>query len=364
MALRWEEAMRWTRTLVPLLVGALGLLISGCQGTLPRQFVLVSTEARGDPNGVRVSSCVSPMGTGWRCNTIEDEGGLQQGQRARPFTPPGIVANPELYVVTWWGGQPGFNNLHFAVSEDGNAWDIANAFMLVGSAQVDDESRPAVAFHPDTRDWFVVFRDALSEELTLARFSIRCRPAAGSACQTDGRGVTEYTVSPVGTVTGLGVTSPQPPAVSYVEDSLVVAFRDGAGLLRTLLSTDGGTTFTPPPGNVATTNGAPVRSDTAPAMHNSVGTLFLATTDQARVPGSTDIRGWTSRDGLAWTPVSSLNAGSSLLSSYEPAIAGPQSEQVLAYPTPGQTTTTVAVGGGSLTLQTGTHRSVGLAHGP
>ncbi len=338
-------------------------LVRGVAQT-PTQSVLVSTEARPMASGVIVNTFAFPPGGGVIDGHIEGEGGVLLTERARPFTAAGISANRDLFVAGYWGGQPGFNSLHLYASENGRIWSRAGNFLLAASSQIDDDSRPSLTYWPASNTWFVAFRDASNELIQISEFDIRCLSAGGGRCQQDNRGVTAYTSTLV-SQTNTGLAASRPPTLSYVDGNLVLAFVAPLGATVSVSTSPDGAAFSAPV--AATSGGSPIICNAgAPYLNNNLGTLFLATAME-RSGGISDIQLWRSlaANGTAWTPVRTISSvGNTSLGRISPAIAGPESEMIVAHRTHGQDSTTVLIGGGTLTLSTDTSRSVSLAHGP
>jgi hypothetical protein len=295
---------------------------------------------------------------------IEPFGGISRTALARSSTPPGIAANAEMYVAAWWGGFPGFNHLWIAASENGRSWSDGASFFIANPQHIDARSRPSVTYFPPRRSWFVAYRHADTGGIHIVEFDIRCRLLPGGGpCEIDGAGATVFAYTQLTNPLEVGL-SRHAPALSHLGDRLVLAFTAAASSNVVVTTSGDGTAFTP--AVAATAGGAPINSASgAPFLHNSLGTLFLAVTDNPPT-STTDIAILSSTDGVTFVGVRRIpRVGNPLVGGdIDAAVTGPPSELIVAHRTHLQSTTTVWLDGGSTTLPTDTHLGVGLAFGP
>lgn len=367
-----------------IISGAIMLLGAGCAQLrtstprLPVRTVMVSTASGNFAVDVRTD--VFPSGGGHVTGRIEGEGGIANSDLARPSTPPGISANADLYVAANWGGYPGYNALFLWVSEDGQLWSAAGKHLIAGSGQIDKDSRPSVTFFPKTKTWFVAFRDASnSGAINVAEFDVQCMKDARGNCQFDTRNGKRFSSNLRRLMNDIGPRTSRPPTISYLGDSVLIAFVEttqNAGSVIRIIPALNGNVFT----GALTANGPSglLRSRAgAPSFYNSLGTLFLATAEPAA--NKVAISVLRAVDRLQWVEVrnvpdlidiSRISSGS-----VDPAIAGPESEMTIAYPTvetdqiTGQSRigTAVLLSGRStnpMFIATDTPHSVGISHGP
>ncbi|MEK7724719.1 MAG: hypothetical protein AAB336_10250, partial [Acidobacteriota bacterium] len=159
------------------------------------------------------------------------------------------------------------------------------------------------------------------------------------------------------------------PSRSFVEGTLVLAFIPLSSTTLSVATSTNGITFTSP--TRALVNGTPITCDAgAPYINNMLG-LFLATAEVKTVtPSSTgiDIKLFSSRDGINWTLMRTIDSGTGTSTgTVNPAIAGPESEMLVAYRTDGQRATSVRRSGGignPQSFPTDTDGSVSFAWGP
>ncbi|MEZ5833379.1 MAG: hypothetical protein R3D05_19565 [Dongiaceae bacterium] len=256
--------------------------------------------------------------------------------------------------------------LQVFVSEIGRAetWTNAGVLPVAASSQINEASRPALTYFPGINIWSYAFRDANNGSIVVGRIGIAPTGAV------DGRGISTYVATDLGVVT-TPFTSTAPPALSYVDGSLVLAFLDSSGKVSVAMSTTG-VAFGPSvlattpitqaqaPGttNIATDAGGPYLSHVVSGI-----ALAAAKIDQQ---GSVDIHVMESAGGVAFT--SSIadieNVASALPFPVEPSIAGPVSEMVIAHRRPSAMGTIATVNGGDFLLDTMTNRAVGAASGP
>jgi hypothetical protein len=361
---------------ISVLTTILFILMSSCgqQIVIPTQGLMVSVPDQTPTEGGFIKTVTFLSNIGGEESHIEGLGGRTITEGSKPGTAPGISANKDIYVVTYWGGQPGFNHLHFFVSEKGQIWNRAGEDFTSGSSQIDSESRPSLTFFHPTRTWFVAFRDT-SNIIQVAQFNIECTRDSRGDCEQEGRGsesITKFRISRTGNVINTGLNTLRAPTLSFRDNNLILAFVPAGSDSLSIATSSNGTTFSSPV--AATVNGSPILCNAgAPYFHNSVGTLYLAT-PEIRTGGSTTassnavdikISSSASPDGVNWTPVRTIDSGTGAAGGMvNPAIAGPESEMLVAFRTNGQSGTTVVRGsGGPSNFATETNEGVGLAWG-
>lgn len=346
--------------------------MSNCrQVSVPTQGIMVSTSDTQLSSGGTVKTIAFLSDRPVEQGHIEGLGGMIN-EGARPGTAPAISANSNFWVVAYWGGEPSFNFLHFFVSETGRLWNRAGRDFTTGSSQLDNNSRPSLTFFPPTQKWFITFRDS-TNAIQIAQFEIRCVSAQGGGCEEEtrieGESIKKFTISRIGDVTNTGLTTQRAPSLSFVEGTLVLAFIPLNSTTLSVATSTNGITFTSP--TRALVNGTPITCDAgAPYINNMLG-LFLATAEVKTVtPSSTgiDIKLFSSRDGINWTLMRTIDSGTGTSTgTVNPAIAGPESEMLVAYRTDGQRATSVRRSGGignPQSFPTDTDGSVSFAWGP
>ncbi len=346
--------------------------MSNCrQVTVPTQGIMVSTSDSPQSSGGTAQTFAFLPDVPVQQGHIEGLGGMIN-EGARPGTAPAISANANIWVVAYWGGAPGFNFLHFFVSENGRLWNRAGKDFTTDSSQLDDNSRPSLTFFQPTQTWFVAFRDS-SNVIQIAQYEIRCVPAQGGGCEEEsrvgGESIKRFISSRVGNVINTGLTTHRAPTLSFVDGTLVLAFTPLNSATLSVATSINGTAFTTP--TPALVNGSPITCDAgAPYLNNMLG-LFLATAEVKTLTPSSigiDIKILSSRDGLNWTLIRIIDSGNGTATgTVNPSIAGPESEMIVAYRTDGQRETSVRRSGGignPQSFPTDTLGSVGLAWGP
>jgi len=256
-----------------------------------------------------------------------------------PGVPAGLGSSNDLFVLAWFDPA---GMLTTATSTDGLNWRGATTH---GTFSVDLQSRPAVAFDFRNETFFVAFRG--SDGMFRV---IRVMPAGGA----------------VVTVPGLA-PSTSAPALTWVNDTFVLAFPDAMNRVRILRSPDG-VTWPANGGAIATnSSGAPIVAADAASLFltNSLGTLFM--TVKGLPQGQTLHRGavrvFSSADALTWTLERNLVPTSP--SSRGAAVAGSGSEQVVVDSAPSQMTEVWFNNTQVRSFQTGTaDYEVTAAHGP
>jgi hypothetical protein len=207
--------------------------------------------------------------------------------------------------------------------------------------------------------------------------------------QRDSRGERIFTAADLqrpgtGTVTRVDTrfATTRPPALSYIGNTLVLAFTaDGIVNIATPVNPPG----SPPPdpssnpyipsfvGSVPATTtvgaaqpGSPgaVQADAgAPYLHHVLENIYLAAARRSP-QGSVDIQVLGSGDGLAWNTEVATIRGITASQPVDPSIAGPPSQMVVAYRATAAAGTVVWVNGGTFSLDTRTVQAVGAAFGP
>jgi hypothetical protein len=354
---------------IPLfLITILCVLMPGCGGTIPvpptvpTQGIMVSTQDPPTSSGGTVETVAFLPNVPVVQGNVEGEGGrINEG--ARPATAPGISANSDIYVVAYWGSAPGFNNLLFFVSETGRLWNRAGSDLIAGASEIDNDSRISLTFFEPTQTWFVAFRDT-SDLIQIAQYRIGCLRAPTGDCRQESRVITAYTVGRIGNVVNTGLTTDRAPTLSFVGNNLVLAFVPPGTNAVSIATSPDGNTFTAPRGTGVLCDAG------APYLNNMLG-LYMATAEVR-----TDIRGssavhikiLTSTDGLTWRTVRIIDSGANpATGTVNPAIAGPESDMLVAYRTEGQSATSVRRNGGSgqpSVIQTNTNGSFSLTWGP
>jgi hypothetical protein len=256
-----------------------------------------------------------------------------------PGVPAGLGSSNDTFLLARFA--PG-GVLTTTTSTDGLTWAGATTH---GAFPVDLQSRPAVAYDFRNRTWFAAFRR--SDGMFVV---VRVMPAGGT---------------PV-TVPGLA-PSTSAPALTWVNDTFVLAFPDAMNRVRILRSPDG-VTWPATGGAIATdASGAPIVAADAASLFltNSLGTLFM--TVKGLPQGPTLHRGavrvFSSADALTWTLERNLVPTSP--SSRGAAVAGPESEQVVVDSAPSQMTEVWFNNTQVRSFQTGTtDYEVTAAHGP
>jgi hypothetical protein len=259
-----------------------------------------------------------------------------------PGVPAGLGSSNDMFMLAWFDPA---GTLTTATSTDGLNWVGATTH---GMFQVDLQSRPAVAYDSRNRTWFVAFRG--SDGMFVVT---RVLPLGGAAV----------------TVPGLA-PSTSAPALTWVNDTFVLAFPDAMNRVRILRSADG-VTWPANGGAIATdVTAAPivpiVAADAASLfLTNSLGTLFMTVKglDQGMTLHRGAVRVFSSADALTWTLERTLLPTSP--SSRGAAVAGPGSEQVVVDSAPSQMTEVWFNNTQVRSFQTGTtDYEVTAAHGP
>jgi hypothetical protein len=350
----------------------------------PKQVVLASTQAAGISQGVVVGTYSIPSGVqnfGIDSSVVIPDGGILVTERARPFTPPAIAANDSIFVAYYWGGQPGFNHARVFTSESARfqswtrpVWNPPGSDFLAASSDIDDNARPSLTFFPATGTWFFAYRSANTGTILVYQLLIR------DTGNFDSRGGRIFQVRPI-TQMDTGVATPRPPALSFIGTSLVLAFIGQGGVVNvtTPSNSPAGSdpfnspfmpTFKPAAAATTTVRAAQARNSTsvlsdggAPYLHNILDNIYLATARSAQ-QGGVDVHVLQSGDGATWnTEVFNFHATAD--APVDPSIAGPVSQMVVAYRGAAATGTTVNInGGGTVTLDTQTDRSVAGTYGP
>jgi hypothetical protein len=307
------------------------LLLAGCATPLPERYAVAATSVS-TPSVIH--TYVSPDGVRW-----SGRGAGSATLAVMPGVPAGLGSSNDTFLLARFA--PG-GVLTTATSTDGLTWAGATTH---GAFPVDLQSRPAVAYDFRNRSWFAAFRR--SDGMFVV---VRVMPAGGT---------------PV-TVPGLA-PSTSAPALTWVNDTFVLAFPDAMNRVRILRSPDG-VTWPANGGAIATdASGAPIVAADAASLFltNSLGTLFM--TVKGLPQGPTLHRGavrvFSSADALTWTLERNLVPTSP--SSRGAAVAGPESEQVVVDSAPSQMTEVWFNNTQVRSFQTGTtDYEVTAAHGP
>ena len=331
-----RKASDWVRNIFIAkfaLGGALAmfLLLAGCTTSLPQRYAIAATSVS-TPSVIH--TYVSPDGVQW-----SGRGAGSAMLPVMPGVPAGLGSSNDLFVLAWFDPA---GMLTTATSTDGLNWRGATTH---GTFSVDLQSRPAVAFDFRNETFFVAFRG--SDGMFRV---IRVMPAGGA----------------VVTVPGLA-PSTSAPALTWVNDTFVLAFPDAMNRVRILRSPDG-VTWPANGGAIATnSSGAPIVAADAASLFltNSLGTLFM--TVKGLPQGQTLHRGavrvFSSADALTWTLERNLVPTSP--SSRGAAVAGSGSEQVVVDSAPSQMTEVWFNNTQVRSFQTGTaDYEVTAAHGP
>ncbi|MGH9382486.1 MAG: hypothetical protein ACRD2Z_18055 [Thermoanaerobaculia bacterium] len=317
--------------------GAFGLV--GCNGSkwsggggirLPDLYVMASTS-----NDGHVETRVSPDGRLWStANALVNADGTPAS--TSPTPPPGIGAIGTEYVIAWFDPS---GTLHSQTSTDGVSWGGDTTH---GSFAVDSLSRPAVVYG-GSGAWFVGFSDSAGLPTVL-----RIRP----------------TTSAVATVPSLA--GARMLGMAYFGGSFFLAHKDGFSVR--VLSTTNALAWPASTGVLARNgDGTVLTSNTWPQLATSPGVLWLAV-DRASAPGVNGLRhGITSThssaDGETWDEEHTYEPTHTNPNILGLALAGPQSAQILADHSAGDTDVFHSAG---WTTKVATHSSspVSLAFGP
>ena len=363
-------------------MGALMLaLMLGCApgsdlSRVPDQYLMASVDGNRRQDAV-VTVRRSPLGDrqSWTSavlfqgSAVDVEHGPPYGGTrtlARGSGSAGIGSNGHFNVLAFWGRHgidsidAGTVTLYVATSQDGVTWTEpvpVHVSNLVHSNTDGIVRSAGISVAPQGLDgpWFAAFADRTGTitvlPLPIARDGAIIPPYIGGA------------------VTVPGATTERAPGLSYLGDTLVLAWRapGAAGPIRVLKTTNG--LAWPAAGTAATALelGAPVVSEATggPFLHTSLGSLYLTAVRAAPTGGqnvSAQVRTLVSSDGISFTEAFSYPFADPFQEGA--AAAGPESELVVVYPTPFHNDTTVF--GPGLTerrLPTNTNRRVTITSG-
>jgi hypothetical protein len=253
---------------------------------------------------------------------------------AKSGVPAGIGTNNEVYLLVFFDPS---NVLHTQSSPNGLNW---SGDQTHGSFNVDQESRPAVAYDFTNDKWLIAFRRSDGDVTVL--------------------GVRPNTPP----VTLTGVSGSLAIAMTWVGGNFVLATRDASGVyIRT--SADGVSWSAPVQ---ATETGTPIISEGAPFLTNVLGTLYMAVNPlhplrDTNALGSGFVEVFSSTDGATWTyerlldPTNPFSRGA--------AVAGPMSAQAVIEPTAGSSSSDAWYNTQEgATLKTRTSLEVSMSFGP
>ncbi len=334
---------------------------------LPTQAMLVSIAEPSVPSGhSNISTFAFPSNIPIVQSSINLSMGVNRPHNTRPQSSPGISANKDIYVVAYWGGFPGFNNLDLSVSENGREWNLLGSLLsasqnTISSSQVDDNSIPSLTFFPKTQTWFMSFRDAFNTNIEVDQFSI----LKLERTTTTPFGNTNFESRLIRS-TSTNHSTDYAPSLGFKSDSLVMGFTPRNSNQVFLSTSADGVSFGASVSAIDN-RGTPIICNAgSPYFHNSLGSLYLATAVE-RAFGRVDIQIWRSDSTSVriWTPVRTLTSVTGTSTGrVNPAIAGPESEMLVSHPSNSQNGTTVWIGNRSIELSNSTRKAVGLAYGP
>ncbi|MGH9163677.1 MAG: hypothetical protein ACRD2X_27305, partial [Vicinamibacteraceae bacterium] len=324
-----------TRSLT-MMVGAAFIVLSGCTATggstlrIPELYVMASTA-----NDARVETRVSVDGRLWATAAgLANANGTPASTLQN--TPPGVGATSTGYVIAWFDAA---GTLHSQTSPDGVAW---TGDMTHGTFSVDALSRPSVVFG-GSGTWFAAFSDAAGTPTVL-----RIRPTTSAPT----------TVPSLAGARMIGM--------AYSGGSFFIAHKDGFRVR--VLSTTNALAWPASTGTLAVDgDGDVLTSNTWPQLTSSPGTLWLAV-DRNSPPGTDGVHHgitttYTSADGVTWSDEHSYEPTHGALNTLGLALAGPQSAQILADHSTGQTSLFHS-DGWSTAVATHSSWPVSLAWGP
>lgn len=265
----------------------------------PAQLVLAYTRpASATASVAQIDTRLSADGTAWSLPVAVSDGGgspvpVQVG------VPPGLATDGRVYQVAWFDPSGVLNT---RISSDGGTWSGGSTH---GSpVPVDHQSRPTLA----------VGRGLWLAAVRLANDNLIVQPLDGSSSIS----LTNSTTTP-----STPLRAAVAPALAYGNGTFVLTYIDAAGVLRTLVSTDGRTWpagpgtpmpsgVIPPPPTGTTTSGS---MSGAPYLTFGVDGLFhLASTRVVQTPFPLfkgQILTFRSSTGAAWILESVINPSTS-----------------------------------------------------
>lgn len=378
MSADYEIGLRILKTLAVVLVLCTNL--AGCsvlgrvgRAGLPSQYVVAAIDGNRQLNApVTVFRSAAGDRQTWpssvlflgsnAIDTVHDQAslGFTTAIYGRGGSSPGIGTGGTFYVLAFWGRESTTAidsfvvSMFVSVSHDGIAWTVpisahssnsvhSNAFGVVPQAAI------SVAPAGANGAWFATYGDD-SGAIKIVPLPV-----------TPG-GFIDRLINTSDVTTAF--TSNQPPALSFLDNRLVLAFWDGSSI-QTVQTTDGrvwpgtSTAALLPNGSTLTSAGGP------PFLYRSGAALILSSTEF--FPGATEgaIRLHSSTDGVTFTEVTTIGVGQGLL--FGAAAAGPApTEYVVLYPARLQPDRTrlFASGHPERTIMTETDRRVSVAGGP
>lgn len=378
-----KDALHITR------VGALSIVLSGCplvsQLSVPTTYLLASTSDEvgrvSDPADVPIDLWESSDGIVWK-RVQSPTDGPGNTARARAQVAPAIANDTKRYAMAWWSElqfppPPRFyrsRTLYVSIHDPaiGSGWTTPRELISVADGDVDELSRPSLAWLPITDQWVVAYRDTSYGLQVSKPFSLN-------------------SITYQNSWNTINVSADLAPALAHLDSNhLLIALHVppsggvAAGYtIRTLTSTDG-EHWTPTVGAVAVepaagrpAGGAQCAAGSQacvldagpfqPFLSNGPEGVLLAVA-RTHIPppaSQNDIVVFASGDGVNWTRTAVRENIGGNAGVYTPAVAGTSTNMVFAYPDyPRSGKTAVFMGAHAAYLDTRAAHGVAITFGP